>query len=455
MQRYKELYKAGRIDFVTFHQSFGYEDFVEGIRPVVNEQNQVSYPVKEGAFKRICLLARERLDAPNPATSVDFDESKLFKMSLGNTLDPADAGIYQRCVKNGVVVLGWGRDVDFSGCDTLEAVRARFREKYPDEEKDSEYNITAVHYLKNEVRLGDLILISDGNLKFRAIAQCVGDYRFDVAGDYRQTRPVRWLKVLDESLPIESVFRKQLSQASIYLMDQNAVKWDTLRELLAPASTSPQAQNFVLIIDEINRANVSKVLGELITLLEADKRLSAANELRARLPYSGEEFGVPRNLYVIGTMNTADRSIALLDTALRRRFEFVEMRPEPALVAQDIAGIDLRRMLEGLNQRIEFLFDRDHALGHALFMGITNLDELRRAFRTRIIPLLEEYFYEDLEKVAAVLNENAENGPGFLLMTELPVPKQLEEHVDDVSPRRRIQVNPGVFPESAFRRIYE
>jgi 5-methylcytosine-specific restriction protein B len=238
-------------------------------------------------------------------------------------------------------------------------------------------------------------------------------------------------------------------------MDQGAVRWGALRELLAPASASPHAQNFVLIIDEINRANVSKALGELITLLEADKRLGAANELRARLPYSGDEFGVPRNLYVIGTMNTADRSIALLDTALRRRFEFVEMRPEPELLADDIAGINLRRMLEALNQRIEYLFDRDHVIGHAFLIGVTNLDELRRAFRTRIIPLLQEYFYEDLEKVAAVLNETAQNGPGFLLINELPLPKQLEKHLDDLSPRRRIQVNPEAFSESAFRSLYE
>lgn len=171
---------------------------------------------------------------------------------------------------------------------------------------------------------------------------------------------------------------------------------------------------YILIIDEINRGNISKILGELITLIEPSKRIGAAEELRVRLPYADEEddfglnFGVPQNLYIIGTMNTADRSIALLDTALRRRFDFVEMMPdyENPLISENCDGVNLREMLKKMNTRIEFLIDREHMLGHSFFIGVNSLNKLKSAFQSKIIPLLQEYFYEDYAKIDAVLNEN-------------------------------------------------
>lgn len=193
---------------------------------------------------------------------------------------------------------------------------------------------------------------------------------------------------------------------------------------------------YVFIIDEINRGNISKIFGELITLIEETKRKGEVEELTAFLPYSQQEFGVPNNVYILGTMNTADRSIALMDTALRRRFNFIEMMPdcrtiEDVVIRQNEKEVNVGDVLDIINRRIEFLFDREHTIGHAFFTSLKNgdsnsIERLADIFRNSIIPLLQEYFYDDYEKIRLVLGDNHKKDEQFQFIKKVNiVPKEL------------------------------
>jgi len=236
-------------------------------------------------------------------------------------------------------------------------------------------------------------------------------------------------------------------QSSIYLLDSEALNFDALEKILNNNQKSDSRnQPFVLIIDEINRANISKVFGELITLLESDKREGQVNALNVKLPYSGQSFCVPSNLHVIGTMNTADRSIALLDTALRRRFDFEELLPEYKELPS-VDGIDLGALLMQINERLEYLYDRDHTIGHAYFINIKTLEDLDTVFKRKVIPLLQEYFYEDLAKVRSVLNDKGD----FFSATELHSPTG----IDGNGSKWQYTMNEEIFPPEAYLKIYQ
>ena len=199
---------------------------------------------------------------------------------------------------------------------------------------------------------------------------------------------------------------KKLSEHRSAIIEHILENKDSFNEM--PSAVSKD--NFVFIIDEINRGNISKIFGELITLLEPSKRIGADEETEAILPYSTKTFGVPNNVYVLGTMNTADRSIATIDTALRRRFYFKEMLPNPdVLEGVYVDNVCISKMIEVINKRITVLYDREHTIGHAYFMPLKDsptVDTLARIFENNIIPLLQEYFYEDYEKIRLVLGDN-------------------------------------------------
>lgn len=434
--RYDAL-RQSQIEFVTFHQSFGYEDFVEGLRPETGagqEGGDTGFRLepKAGVFRKIAGLASQAREAALAREHYDLSGRRVFKMSLGRA--GSEDYIFDAAVAGDYVVLGWGGDVDWSDYTTYEAVHARWNADHPGT-SGNDANIVQTSRFRVDMREGDLIVVSYGNRRFRAIAEVTGPYRFEPTQEraYNHRRPVRWLNVLEEPLPVELVYGRPFSQRSCYLLADRYLRRDALALLLPGGGTTDATmpRQFVLIIDEINRANISKVFGELITLLEPDKRLGAANEVRVRLPYSGDLFGVPANLHIIGTMNTADRSIALLDTALRRRFAFRELMPRPELLGT-VDGIDLAALLTRINIGVEYLFDREHQIGHAYFMGCVTRADIDAVMRDRVIPLLVEYFFEDWGKVAAVLADASGAGQ-FLVRTELKPPPGLDDdHVRDM-----------------------
>jgi 5-methylcytosine-specific restriction endonuclease McrBC GTP-binding regulatory subunit McrB len=241
------------------------------------------------------------------------------------------------------------------------------------------------------------------------------------------------------------------------------VKSGIFRQICEGAKDSEK--NYVLIIDEINRGNISKIFGELITLIEPSKRKGAGDQLVITLPYSQEEFSIPENLYIIGTMNTADRSLALMDTALRRRFDFVEMPPKPEELKDiKVDGINIEKMLETMNKRIEVLNDREHTLGHAFFISLNNdspIDDLAKIFQYKIIPLLQEYFFEDSENIGVVLGDDQKTNDQLKFIIENPISTKL--FADKISKvynlenaKKSYKINEAAFtrPE-AYLGIYE
>ena len=431
MALYGKLVDAGRIAFVTFHQHFSYEDFVEGLRPVPieNEDGNASgfqLRPEPGLFQQIAARARV---APLTSGEKPFDVSDraIFKMSLGDASDPSAAWVFEESLAKGYALFGF-ENIDWSDPRFAErsAILREAEAKLPEKTFTLLTGpIQSTDVFRNDLEIGDLIIVSKGLSKFRAIGIVEGAYEYAPRKDgrYSHRRKVRWIWSDAQGRKASDITLVAFARKTIYPLKQNDLDMGAISALIADGDsevTSAAPLPHVLIIDEINRANISKVFGELITLIEPDKRLGMPNALTLSLPYSKKNFGVPANLHIIGTMNTADRSIALLDTALRRRFTFREIAPVLELLPEQVDGLPLRRTLERINDRIEYLIDREHRIGHAFFMGCASRDDVDQVMRDKVIPLLQEYFFEDWSRIHAVI------GDGFIGRRDLSPPPGIE-----------------------------
>ena len=440
-RRYDALVKEERIEFVTFHQSYGYEEFVEGLRPDTGPGDPTEgkeerkeeigggfrLVATDGVLKRIAKRAREpgAEDAP-----VDLTGRQIFKMALRDPdRENEHADLFNMCISNGEIRLGrWdlGEDLNLSDRRFEDHDELLGRLQEVDSHATARSKIfQSLNYFRREMKLRDLVIVPDGRERFRAVGEITGKYEFAPENKYGycHCRKVQWHWSSSDSIPISDFYDSALGIPAIHQLKLQKIRQSHLLRYIAPA-TGPERKPHVLIIDEINRANVSKVMGELVTLLEEDKRESAENEVAVTLPHSRHRFTLPPNLHILGTMNTADRSIALLDTALRRRFEFEELAPNPGVLrdAKEAAGINLPEVLRAMNERLEWLIDRDHMIGHAWLMGARTKEDVDRAMRHKIIPLIAEYFYDDWEKVRAVLG----GGDEFVQRERLAPPPGLD-----------------------------
>lgn len=354
--KFDEYVRKGQIVFTTFHQSYGYEEFVEGIKPIIdNDENsqEVKYDVKDGIFKELCEKALDNYKV-SLLTQEEFVKSEDLENKIEIFLDElVDQQKFIEKIQSGGFKL------------------EEYNEKYRIITDDTNANL----YLNLEI-FKTLLENKDKIINGRSIKQILNNkHRRQIDSYYFQ---------------LVKLFKEREQD---YKVDNNP-------------SEKPELKPYIIIIDEINRGNVSKIFGELITLIEPSKRIGEKEELKVTLPYSGEKFGVPKNVYIIGTMNTADRSITSLDTALRRRFEFIEMMPDVSKLSMDCEGINLQELLKAINTRIEYLLDREKTIGHAFFVSVENLEDLKKVFQNKIIPLLQEYFYNDYALINEVLNDN-------------------------------------------------
>ena len=401
-EKFDELKQQGQIEFVTFHQSYSYEEFVEGIKPDLENGKELRYKLQNGIFKTICNNAKELLE-----TKVKYNFNK-DNISVYKILIP-DESLFAYCIENDCVAINWGNDIDISNCDSQEEIIAKIPEDFESRKQCiSQLNLFKL-WIDNDLKSGkDVIVVIPGSMNtIKGIAKITGDYFYnsDIENGHQQ-RKVDWIRK-NINISSDSIYNSKFVSPTITGMFNDKINWDTFLNLINNKNNS-KSSNAVLVIDEINRGDVSKIFGELITLIEEDKRIGEKHQMTVTLPYSRETFGVPKNLYIIGTMNTADRSIALLDTALRRRFDFEEMMPKPELLrGKDIEGVDLEQLLTKINDRIKNEYDRDHQIGHSYLMDVKNKEQLEKAYKNRILPLLNEYFYNDIDSVAKILNCNS------------------------------------------------
>ena len=416
LRRFNEYRQQGLIEFTTFHQSYSYEDFVEGIRPVIQEDDSdtdgsIAYRVEPGIFKNFCDKAdasrfTETLRAETSPSDNAFllnNAPVIWKVSLAGTKDNP---VRTECLEKGHIRIGW----DLYGKDITE------------ETDFSKGGKAILDAFIHKMQPGDIVISCYTESTTDAVGIITGDYEWhDEYKEYKRVRNVHWLikNVRQDILELNNGIKMTLS--TVYQLKN--INLDELLNIVkqhlpdqntsSPVPVERKKDRRVFIIDEINRGNIAGIFGELITLIEPSKRLGAKEALKVRLPYSRKEFGIPDNIYLLGTMNTADRSLTGLDIALRRRFAFKKMPPRPDLLSEMKlcnSGFSIADVLSVLNRRIAALLDQDHCIGHAPFLalpkGNVSVQSLAAVFQNSVLPLLEEYFFDDWNKIRLVLNDH-------------------------------------------------
>ena len=396
VSRYNQLKTEKRIAFTTFHQSLDYEDWIEGLRPDVNKNSQVTYKIVSGIFKKLCEEAERPVDKDK---QVDIsDNAVIWKVSLQGA---RDNDVRRECMENNHIRIGWDG----------------YGPVISDETDWSIYKGAGRQILDayiNKMKIGDIVMSCYSSQTIDAIGVVVGDYEFeDKFPNYKRVRRVNWLvKNINENI-VEMNDGKTMTLGTVYRL--NSITLDNVKSILEKYDTSSKMEEndkaYVMVIDELNRGNVSKVFGELITLLEADKRKGRINAESVVLPYSKKGFHIPNNVYLIATMNTADRSLGSLDYAIRRRFAFIAEKP---------FGLDVEGFDEDLFEKVSSLFVKnfdeykesgwdptmklepadtlsdeykpeDVWIGHSYFLMQDEEDNTSNRLLYEIIPLLEEY----------------------------------------------------------------
>lgn len=427
--RYNKYKEDGLVAFTTFHQSYGYEEFIEGIKPVIGDGSEgIGYTIEDGVFKAFCEGAKM------PDNKIVDHNAKIWKVVLQSGNLVSSNTVKFECFNKGKIMYDWKTKEEHAGT----------------------YAFSQIAHFQEKVNVGDIVVTYAGSgTDIDAIGIVTGDAEYDEKKpSFRWSRSVEWLEINR----VRNI--KELNGNKYFDNDQlqnlKRVSIAELLKLVEPQSFTPNDKNYVFIIDEINRGNISKIFGELITLIEDTKRAGMDEAASAVLPYSEQPFSVPSNIYILGTMNTADRSIALMDTALRRRFEFIEMMPDAnvlrAIGADKVEDLDVAAMLEKINERITFLYDREHTIGHAFFTKLAKkptVDTLKSIFEKSVIPLLQEYFYEDYQKIQLVLGDNGKSDDThkFILDTDVKVKDIFKGSVDDVIdlPEKKYTINQEAF----------
>lgn len=401
VSRYNQLKTEKRIAFTTFHQSLDYEDWIEGLRPVVNENNQVTYEIESGIFKKLCEEA-ERPVVKDKQVGI-ADNAVVWKVSLAGT---GDNPVRSDCMKNSYIRIGWDG----------------YGPVISDETDWSVYNGEGKQILDayiNKMKIGDIVMSCYSSQTIDAIGVVVSDYEFeDKFPNYKRVRRVNWLvKNINENI-VEMNDGKTMTLGTVYRL--NSITLDNVKSILEKYDTSSKMEEndkaYVMVIDELNRGNVSKVFGELITLLEADKRKGRINAESVVLPYSKKAFHIPNNVYLIATMNTADRSLGSLDYAIRRRFAFIAEKP---------FGLEVEGFNEELFELVSSLFvknfDEYKESGWDQTMKLEPADTLSEEYKPEDVWIGHSYFLMQDE-------EGEDNTSNRLLYEIIPL---LEEYVRD------------------------